>query len=102
MSLSLLRVFCLIKAILKTCGLDRKVAHNDESRKENVYLPLYEAGTSKLVRKTHVDMMNKVQIDKYAAGLYKAGSGAVNHYTALELRDRFALMNLAFGRSYIR
>ena len=88
----------LIKVMLKTCGFDRKVAHYDESRKENVYLPLYEAGTSKLARKTHVDMMNKVQIDKYAAGLHKAGSGAVNRYTALELKDRFALMNLAFGQ----
>lgn len=88
----------LIKVMLKTCGLDRKVAHYDESRKDNVYLPLYEAGTSKLARKTHVDMMNKVQIDKYAAGLHKAGSGAVNRYTALELKDRFDLMNLAFGQ----
>ena len=87
-----------IRAILQICGIDRKVAHYEESRKENVYLPLYEAGSSKLARKTHVDMMNKVQIDKYAAGLHKAGSGAVNRYTSLELKDRFILMNLAFGQ----
>ena len=87
-----------IRAILQICKIDRKVAHYEESRKENVYLPLYEAASSKLARKTHVDMMNKVQIDKYAAGLHKAGSGAVNRYTALELKDRFILMNLAFGQ----
>ena len=87
-----------IRSILQICKIDRKVAHYDESRKENVYLPLYEAGSSKLARKTHVDMMNKVQIDKYAAGLHKAGSGAVNRYTALELKDRFILMNLAYGQ----
>jgi hypothetical protein len=87
-----------IRKMLKACEIDRKVAHYDESRKENVYLPLYEAGSSKLARKTHVDMMAKVQIDKYAAGLHKEGSGAVDHYTALELKDRFALMNLAFGQ----
>lgn len=87
-----------IRGILQGCGIDRKVAHYDESQKENVYLPLYKAGSSKLARKTHVDMMNKVQIDKYAAGLHKAGSGAVNRYTNLELKDRFDLMNLAFGQ----
>lgn len=87
-----------IRGILQACKITRKVAHYDESKKENVYLPLYQAGSSKLARKTHVDMMNKVQIDKYAAGLHKAGSGAVNRYTNLELKDRFALMNLAFGQ----
>lgn len=87
-----------IRSILQICKIDRKVARYDESRKENVYLPLYEVGSSKLARKTHVDMMNKVQIDKYAAGLHKAGSGAVNRYTALEFKDRFILMNLAFGQ----
>lgn len=91
-----------IRQLLKACGIDRKVAHYDESKKENVYLPLYEAGSSKLARKTHVDMMAKVQIDKYAAGLHKEGSGAVDHYTALELKDRFALMNLAFGQQPYR
>lgn len=87
-----------IRAILQICKINRKVAHYDESQKENVYLPLYEAGSSKLARKTHVDMMNKVQIDKYAAGLHKIGSGAVDRYTSLELKDRFILMNLAFGQ----
>ena len=53
-------------------------------------------GSSKLCRKTHVDIMNKVQVDMYAAGLHKEGSAAVTRYTQLELKDRFALMNVAF------
>ena len=53
-------------------------------------------GSSKLCRKTHVDVMNKVQIDLYAAGLHKSGSDAVNRYTKMELKDRFALMCTAF------
>ena len=56
-----------IKRILETCGIDRKVPVYDESEKRNVYLPVSSLGSSKLARKTHVDMMNKVQIDMYAA-----------------------------------
>ena len=33
-----------------------------------------------------------------AAGLHRQGSGAVTHYTMLELADRFKLMNLAFDQ----
>ncbi len=33
----------------------------------NEYKSIYEIASSKLARKTHVDLMNKVQIDKYAA-----------------------------------
>ena len=91
-----------IKSLLSCCKIDRKVAQYDESAKENVYLPLYEVASSKLCRKTHVDMMNKVQIDMYAAGLHKQGSAAVTRYTALELKDRFALINLAFGQEPYR
>jgi hypothetical protein len=43
-------------------------------------------------------MLNKVQVDMYAAGLHKAGSDAVNRYTKLELKDRFQLMNYAFDQ----
>lgn len=91
-----------IRSILQTCGIDRAVAHYNEETNANEYLPLYKAGSSKLARKTHVDLMNKVQIDKYAAGLHKAGSNAVNRYTNLELKDRFKLMNLAFGQKPFR
>jgi hypothetical protein len=52
--------------------------------------------SSKLCRKTHVDMMNKVQINMYAAGLHKEGSDAVERYTKLDIKDRFVLMCAAF------
>lgn len=85
-----------IKYLLRICKIDRKVAQYNEETRQNEYFPLYSAGSSKLCRKTHVDMMNKVQVDMYAAGLHKEGSLAVNRYTKLELKDRFALLNAAF------
>lgn len=87
-----------IKDLLKFCEIERKVTQYDEEKKENLYLPLHEVGSSKLCRKTHVDIMNKVQINKYAAGLHKQGSTAVDRYTNMELGDRFDLMNIAFGQ----
>ncbi len=53
-------------------------------------------------RVTHVDMLNKVQINYYAAGLHREGSKAVFRYTSLELADRFALLNAAFGEEGYR
>ena len=87
-----------IKGILSICKIDRKVPVYDESEKRNIYLPVSSLGSSKLARKTHVDLMNKIQIDMYAAGLHKVGSGAVKRYTSLELKDRFAIVNLAFDQ----
>ena len=85
-----------IKLLLQHCGIDRECKVFDEATGENKLIPLYELGSSKLCRKTHVDVMNKVQIDLYAAGLHKSGSDAVNRYTKMELKDRFALMCTAF------
>ena len=49
-----------------------------------------------------IDMMNKVQVNLYAAGLHKKGSDAVNRYTKLELTDKFALLNAAFDQEDYR
>ncbi len=87
----------LIKSLLKECDITRTVPIYNEEAKTNEYKPIYELGSSKLARKTHVDMMSKVQVDLYAAGLHKQGSSAVNRYTAMELKDRFKLINAAFG-----
>ena len=65
---------------------------------DNVYKPLYTFGSSKLCRKTHVDIMNKVQVNMYAAGLHKEGSKAVNRYTKMEMKDHFMLMCVAFDQ----
>ena len=85
-----------IKALLQHFNIDRLVEQYNEETKENEYVKLYKVASSKLARKTHVDMMNKVQVDMYAAGLHKVGSSAVNRYTELEVKDRFVLMNAAF------
>ena len=87
-----------IKQLLKAAGIDRKVTEFDEVEGVNKYIPICETSSSKLARATHVDMMAKVQINLYAAGLHRQGSGAVTHYTMLELADRFKLMNLAFDQ----
>lgn len=86
-----------IKMLLKHCGIDRECKVFNQETKDNEYKPLYKLGSSKLCRKTHVDMMNKVQINQYAAGLHKEGSDAVNRYTKLSLHDRFILMCAAFN-----
>ena len=87
-----------IKTLLSICKIDRPVAQYNEATKKNEYEPLYKVASSKLARKTHVDMMSKVQVNQYASGLHKVGSSAVNRYTMMELKDRFTLMNAAFGQ----
>lgn len=87
-----------IKKLLEYCNICRECSTFDESLNDNVYKPLYEFGSSKLCRKTHVDIMNKVQVDMYAAGLHKKGSTAVERYTMLELKDHFTLMCAAFDQ----
>ena len=87
-----------IKRLLKHCGIDRTVAVYNEELRDNEYKPLWELGSSKICRKTHVDMLNKVQINMYAAGLHREGSAAVNRYTKIELRDRFVLLCAAFDQ----
>ena len=85
-----------LRQLLKYCGMDRLVCLYDSERGDNIYRPLYEVASSKLARKTHVDMLTKVQINYYAAGLHREGSEAVFRYTSLELADRFALLKAAF------
>ena len=86
-----------LRELLRMCGINRRVCVFDSATCDNSYRPICEVATSKLARKTHVDMMNKVQINYYAAGLHRAGSDAVFRYTRLELADRFALLNAGFG-----
>lgn len=87
-----------IKDLLEYCKIDRQCKVYDEQLGDYTFIPLYKLGSSKLCRKTHVDMMTKVQVNQYAAGLHSEGSDAVNRYTHLELRDRFVLMCAAFDQ----
>lgn len=91
-----------LRELLRICGINRTICLYDSKPDDNVYKPLYEVASSKLARKTHVDMLNKVQINYYAAGLHREGSNAVFRYTRLELADRFALLNAAFGEQDYR
>ena len=85
-----------LRHLLAFCGIDRQVCLFDHELGDNVYRPLYEVASSKLARKTHVDMLTKVQINYYAAGLHREGSEAVFRYTSLELKDRYVLLKAAF------
>lgn len=87
-----------IRKLLEHCGIDRKCKVFNEETRDNEYIPLYQLGSTKLCRKTHVDIMNKAQVNRYAAGLHRIGSNAVDRYTMLELKDKFKLMCYAFGQ----
>lgn len=86
-----------LRHLLEFCGIDRQVSIFNPETCDNECKPLYEVASSKLARKTHIDMLNKVQINYYAAGLHSAGSDAVFRYTSLELADRNVLMKAAFS-----
>ena len=88
--------------LLKMAGIDRKVAVYNHVKGENEYKPLWELATSRLGRKTHIDMMAKVQVNIYAAGLHSMGADSVERYTHMEIQDRFTLMNVAFGQKDFR
>ena len=85
-----------IKQLLAFCKIDRLVAKYDKATNTNKYMSMHDTSSSKMARKTHIDMLNKVQINQYAAGLHKEGSKAVNRYTFQSIEDRFILMCAAF------
>ena len=91
-----------LRQLLRYCGISRNVSLFCPETGDNVYRPIWQVASSKLARKTHVDMLTKVQINYYAAGLHREGSGAVFRYTSLDLSDRFALLNAAFGTADYR
>jgi len=86
-----------LRRLLEVCGITRRVSLFCPETGDNEYRSICEVATSKLARKTHIDMLNKVQINYYAAGLHRPGSEAVFRYTGMELRDRYELIRAAFG-----
>ena len=86
-----------LRQLLRFCGITRTVSLYSPEVGDNIYRSLCDVATSKLARKTHIDMLNKVQINYYAAGLHQKGSDAVFRYTNLELKDRYELILAAFG-----
>ncbi|MCM1138768.1 MAG: hypothetical protein NC453_09395 [Muribaculum sp.] len=88
----------LIRELLKECKIGRIISQYNDIEEKMEHKPLYEVGSSKLARKTHVDIASKIQINMYATGLHEAGSSAVEHYTKLQLNDLFILLSLAFNQ----
>ena len=80
-----------LRDLLKFCDITRQVSLFNPESGNNEYRPLCEVASSKLARKTHIDMLNKVQINYYAAGLHRAGSDAVFRYTNLELKGKHSI-----------
>ena len=87
-----------IKKLLEHCKIDRLVNQYDEATGTMNRVPLHSVGSSKLCRKTHIDIANKAQVNMYATGLHEVGSSAVEHYSMLEIRDLFMLLCAAFNQ----
>lgn len=91
-----------IKKLLEHCKIDRLVNRYDEATGTMHRVPLHTVGSSKLCRKTHIDISNKAQVNMYATGLHEVGSSAVEHYSMLEIRDLFTLLCAAFNQPQYR
>ena len=91
-----------IKKLLEHCKIDRLVNQYDEATGTMLRVPLLTVGSSKLCRKTHIDISNKAQVNMYATGLHEVGSSAVEHYSMLEIRDLFTLLCAAFNQPQYR
>ena len=85
-----------IKKLLEICGIERKCPIRDTDAGRTKYVPVWEIASTKLARKTFVNMMASCQVDLYAAGLHKRGSDAVERYAHIDLKERFRLMCFAF------
>jgi len=86
-----------IKKLLEICGIERNCPIRDTDSGRTKYVPVWEIASTKLARKTFVNMMASCQVDLYAAGLHKRGSDAVERYAHIDLKERFRLMCFAFN-----
>lgn len=83
-----------IRKLLKYWGIDRLTSVRSENGIERI--PIYTLGSSKIARKTYVDIITKSQLNPYLAGVHKEGSAAVKRYTDLSLEDKYKLYSMAF------
>ena len=91
-----------IKNLLKHCKIDRACVVYDENKKMGIRKPLYELASSKIARKTFVNLCASCQVDMYAAGLHSRGSKAVERYAHISLQERYKLLCYAFGGQAIK
>jgi len=83
-----------IKKLLEYFEIDRPVFLLDQEEP----VPLYTEGSSKICRKTHIDITTKVELNKYASGLHREKSKAVDHYTQTNIEEKFILYCKAFNQ----
>lgn len=85
-----------IKKLLKHFNIDRKVIIRDGNGTKS--LPVHELGSSKLARKTNVDILTKSELNKFISGLHTKGSKAADRYTHLSIVEKYHLFRLAFDQ----
>lgn len=72
--------------LLEHCGINRKSPVGDTESGKTKYVSVHELASTKLARKTFVNLMASWQVDLYAAGLHKRGSDAVERYAHIDLK----------------
>lgn len=83
-----------IKKLLAHYEINRGVIIRNNG--ELTSTPISNIASSKICRKTHVDILTKVSLNKYSSGLHEEGSKAVDRYTGLNLDEKYKLYRMAF------
>jgi len=83
-----------IKKLLSHYEINRSIIVRDGV--ELVPTPISNLASSKICRKTHVDILTKVSLNKYSSGLHEEGSKAVDRYTGLNIDEKYKLYCMAF------
>lgn len=83
-----------IKELLSHYEINRSVITRGKDGLKPI--PVSCIASSKICRKTHVDILAKVALNKYSSGLHEEGSKAVDRYTGLSLEEKYKLYCMAF------
>lgn len=84
-----------IKLLLTHYGINRSIITRGNDGKLNP-VSISSLASSKICRKTHVDILAKVALNKYSSGLHEEGSKAVDRYTGLSIEEKYKLYCMAF------
>ena len=83
-----------IKELLKHHGITRGVLVRKNGEIKTVQL--CDIASSKLARKTNIDILSKVELHKYISGMHSDGSKSVDRYTNLNIEEKFQVYCRAF------
>ena len=89
-----------IRRVLRAAGITRQVGVSVGGEVKR--MPLCDVASSKWARRTYVTLCDMAEARHALSGLHAEGSGAVRHYSALTLDDRFALVSAAYGEPLYR